>query len=139
MLQSLRQSIINLPSLQLLSLRRCRNLWSLPQLLARLTDLRVTCQHHTLPQLSHPVHLKVLVLDFCQLLKSMLELPSRLLELCVFNCNELKELPSLLRLEFLSKLVLSCCNELIEIKGLVASKSLARLFVHRCRKLSNRP
>lgn len=79
----------------------------------------------------------MLVVDFCQLLKSMPELPSRLLELCVYNCNELKDLPSLSRLEFLSRLVLSCCNDLTEIKGLEASKSLARFFVHRCRKLCN--
>ncbi|XP_056174321.1 disease resistance protein RPV1-like isoform X2 [Syzygium oleosum] len=137
MLQSLPQSISRLPSLQHLELSGCDNLQSLPELPACLTVLKVTCQHRTLPQLSHLVHLKELNVMDCRLLESMPELPSKLLELWVHDCDELKELQSLSSLAFLSKLDLNSCGELTEIKGPKALQSLAKLTVSRCGKLSN--
>ncbi|XP_048141444.1 disease resistance protein L6-like [Rhodamnia argentea] len=137
MLQSLPQSISKLPSLQCLDVRRSDNLRLLPELPACLTFLGVTCRHHTLPQLSHLILLKVLVVVGCQLLASLPELPSGILELFVQDCDQLKELRSLSNLEFLSKLTIDSCSELTEIKGLEALKYLAELSISRCGKLSN--
>ncbi|KAL3743661.1 hypothetical protein ACJRO7_018862 [Eucalyptus globulus] len=112
-------------------------LQSLPELPTSLTVLKVSGRHSTFPQLSHLIHLKKLTVKDCPLLKSMPELPSRLLKLSVSNCGELKELPSLSRLELLSKLYLNSCRELTEIRGLEGLKSLATLIVPECSKLSN--
>lgn len=46
---------------------------------ASLSVLEVTCQNHTLPQLSHLIHLKELSIQFCELLESIPMLPSRIL------------------------------------------------------------
>ncbi|XP_048141442.1 TMV resistance protein N-like [Rhodamnia argentea] len=137
MLQSLPQSISKLPSLQHLDLRRCDNLQSLPELPPCLTSLGVTCRHRTLPQLSRLIHLKVLKVVGCRLLESLPVLPSGLFKLSVQYCDELKELPSLSSMEFLSKLSIKSCSELTEIKGLEALKYLAELTVSSCGKLSN--
>ncbi|KAK3435023.1 hypothetical protein EUGRSUZ_D02405 [Eucalyptus grandis] len=83
MLESLPQTISKLPSLQQLELRSCDNLQSLLDLPVSLTVLGVTCQHCTLPQLSHLVHLKEFAIVDCRLLESLPKLPSGLLELHV--------------------------------------------------------
>ncbi|XP_039166900.1 putative adenylate cyclase regulatory protein [Eucalyptus grandis] len=137
MLQSLPQTISKLPSLQHLKLTSCDNFRSLPELPTCLTVLEISCQHHTLPQLSHLIHLKGLTIVDCQWLESMPELPLGLVELHVHGCDELTELPNLSSLKFLSELDLSSSSELIEIKGLGALKSLAKLNVSGCSKLSN--
>ncbi|XP_039167165.1 putative adenylate cyclase regulatory protein [Eucalyptus grandis] len=123
--------------LEELKLGDCQMLQSLPELPTSLTVLKVSGQHSTFPQLSHLIHLKKLTVKDCPLLKSMPELPSRLLKLSVSNCGELKELPSLSRLELLSKLYLNLCKELTEIRGVEGLKSLATLIVPECSKLSN--
>ncbi|XP_048141455.1 disease resistance protein L6-like [Rhodamnia argentea] len=137
MLQSLPQSIGKLPSLRRLDLKCCNSLRSLPKLPRSLTVLEVTCQHRTLPRLSHLIHLKELTILDCRLLESMPELPSGLLKLHVRHCEELKELPSLSSLKFLSELELYSCIKLTEIKGLEPLKSLAKLTVSECQKFPN--
>ncbi|XP_048141445.1 disease resistance protein RPV1-like [Rhodamnia argentea] len=115
-LQSLPQSISKLPSLQHLDLMLCDNLQSLPEISPCLTSLKFTCQHQPLPQLSHLIHLKKLKVVGCRLLESLPELPSGLFKLCVQYYDELKGLPSLSSMEFLSELNFNSCSELTEIK-----------------------
>ncbi|KAK2631250.1 hypothetical protein EUGRSUZ_L03184 [Eucalyptus grandis] len=103
----------------------------------KLSILEVTCQNCTLPRLSHLIDLKELKIQFCELLESIPMLPSRILKLGVSWCCKLKELPSLLSLELLSKLSIEGCSELIEIKDLEGLKSLGNLFLSKCDKLSN--
>ncbi|XP_056176733.1 disease resistance protein RPV1-like isoform X2 [Syzygium oleosum] len=136
MLQSLPESISELPSLQHLQLIGCYELQSLPKLPGCLTVLELTCQHRTLPQLSHLIHLKELTVYECKLLESIPELPSAILKLYVYGCDELKELPSLSRSELLSQLDIQNCCELTEIKGLEALKSLVHLSICGSEKLS---
>ncbi|KAL3743665.1 hypothetical protein ACJRO7_018866 [Eucalyptus globulus] len=126
-----------LSRLEKLELLDCHMLQSLPELLASLTVLEVTGQHRTFPQLSHLIHLKKLPVKECPLLESMPELPSGLLEFSVNGCGELKELPSLSNLKFLSDLRLESCGELTKIRGLEGLKSLELLLVENCQKLSN--
>ncbi|XP_039167587.1 disease resistance protein RUN1-like [Eucalyptus grandis] len=123
--------------LEKLELDNCKMLQSLPELPASLTVLKVTGQYCTLPRLSHLIHLKALTVRGCPLLEFMPELPSGLLELAIIRCSNLKELPNLSSLEFLSKFLLNSCGELMEIKGLEGLKSLARLTIAQCSKLSN--
>ncbi|KAF7849766.1 hypothetical protein BT93_L0319 [Corymbia citriodora subsp. variegata] len=129
----------SLPSLQHLQLTCCDNLQSLPQLPTWLTVLEVTYQQQALPQLSHQIHLKelILIVTCCRLLESMPELPLGILKLQVHGCDKLRKLPSLSGLKFLSKLDLAWCNELTEIKGLEALKSLAKLSLSVGWKLPN--
>ncbi|KAF7849767.1 hypothetical protein BT93_L0320 [Corymbia citriodora subsp. variegata] len=127
-----------LSHLEELKLGNCHMLQSLSELPASLTVLDVTGQHRTFPPLSHLIHLKELKVMDCPLLESMPELPCGLLRLYVRNCGELKELPSLLNLKFLSRLSLFTCGQLTEIKGLEGLKSLASLIVLKCGKSSVR-
>ncbi|XP_048134038.1 disease resistance protein L6-like [Rhodamnia argentea] len=136
MVKSLPQSISKLSSLQHLDSSNC-DLQSLPELPASLTVLRVTCQQHTLPQISYLIHLKEISFHFCNLLELMPKLPSGTLKLRFYWCDKLKELPGLSSLEFLSQLLIEGCRELTEIKGLEGLKSLDYLSVSRCKKFSN--
>ncbi|KAL3744355.1 hypothetical protein ACJRO7_013597 [Eucalyptus globulus] len=122
-------TIDKLSCLQELDLRHCVMLRSLPELPAYLTSLTVTCQHHTLPQLSHLIHLKKLFVSHCETLKFIPELPSGLLELDVRGCDMLEELPSLSSLEFLWRLTLVSCYKVYNIDGLEQLKSLRDLCI----------
>ncbi|KAF8031368.1 hypothetical protein BT93_D0533 [Corymbia citriodora subsp. variegata] len=136
MLQSLPESTSMSSSLQHLLLTDCYELQSLPEFPSYLTVLEVTCHHRTIPQLSHLIHLKEITIYKCKLLESMPELPSTILKLFVYGCDELKELPSLSGLKLLSQLDIQNCRELTEIKGLEALKSLIYLSVSGSKKLS---
>ncbi|KAL3744254.1 hypothetical protein ACJRO7_013502 [Eucalyptus globulus] len=136
MLQSLPKSMSKLRSLQHLRLIDCHRLQSLPELPGYLTILEVTCQHCTLPQLSHLIHLRELTVSKCKLLESMPDLPSAILKLSIYGCDELKEFPSLSSLKLLSQLEIQNCWELTKIKGLEALKSLRHLSVSGSKKLS---
>ena len=63
------QSISKLYSLQHLDLTSHRDFQLLPELLASLTVLKITCQNRTLPQLSHPIHLKEFIFQRTPLIK----------------------------------------------------------------------
>ncbi|KAF8033890.1 hypothetical protein BT93_C0229 [Corymbia citriodora subsp. variegata] len=102
-----------------------------------LTVLEVTSHKSTLPELSHLTHLKELSFQFCQRLKSIPVLPSRILNLWVFWSGKLKKLPDLSSLELLSELRIIGCSELIKIEGLGGLKSLRELSICGCKKLVN--
>ncbi|KAL3750033.1 hypothetical protein ACJRO7_011073 [Eucalyptus globulus] len=120
------QLLPELPSsLQHVDLSGCNEFGSLPELPLGLSYLWISCQSPRLPQLSRLIHLEKLHLQRCHLLVDIPELSSRLLNLCVEECNKLTSL-WLSRLMHLEELSIEKCSSL-EVISLRDCNSIERL------------
>ncbi|KAL3744340.1 hypothetical protein ACJRO7_013582 [Eucalyptus globulus] len=126
-------SLSHLKCLRKLDLYHCESLQSIPELshLEHLQELELfICESlQSIRLLSHLKHLQQLLLWDCMSLQEILELPSCIQVLVVWNCPKVERFPNLSDLEFLSNLVLVNCNGLKKLDGLGSLKSLRQLHL----------
>ncbi|KAJ4949804.1 hypothetical protein NE237_000078 [Protea cynaroides] len=136
-IHSLPATVSGLCLLQTLSLARCTELQSLPELPSSLKSLNASsCAIESLPNLSNLTNLEELCLDNCQNLVNIpttISALSRLKSLCLTNCCALPCIPQL-PLDLRSMTAAGCGN-VTEISGFSDMRNLVIICLDKCDRL----